>query len=77
MASQHATKGKGKYKKSNDQTNNSNKMNFQSFAADIVEQVVKKIRKTSNNKKNREQENFSFSKFREMSVSSDDSSTDN
>ena len=51
-------------------------MDFQSFAADIVQQVVKKIKKSSQDDKDSERESFSFSKFRDMSVSSDDSSTE-
>ena len=73
MANQH---GKGKYRKTEKDEKNKRKMDFQSFAADIVQQVVKKIKKSSQDDKDSERESFSFSKFRDMSVSSDDSSTE-
>ena len=73
MANQHKTGG-SKYKGKNESDDKKKrKAEFQSFAADIVEKVFKKMKKSSSEDKNRS-ENFSFSKFREMSVSSDDSS---
>ena len=73
MANQH---GKGKYRKTEKDEKNKRKMDFQSFAADIVQQVVKKIKKSSQDDKDSERESFSFSKFRDMLVSSDDSLTE-
>ena len=68
-------RGGSSYKGKNDKFKSDSKSNskdFQSFAAEVVEQVVKKMKKSED--KNRE--NYSFNKFREMSVSSNDSSTE-
>ena len=74
MANQHAQKGAGKYKGRNDSDEKKKrKAEFQSFAADVVEKVFKKMKKSSSGN-NKKKENFSFSDFQDMSVSSDDSS---
>ena len=68
-------RGGSSYKGKNDKFKSDSKSNskdFQSFAAEVVEQVVKKMKKSEDKKI----ENYSFNKFREMSISSDDSLTE-
>ena len=65
-------KGGGSYKGKNKKFKldlKSNNKDFRLFAAEVVEQVVKKMKKLED----KNWENYSFSKFQEMSVSSNDS----
>ena len=86
MSSAHGNKGGGKYNRHGtdyDKKKASNQA-FQSFATDVVEKVIKKMRSLSkkNSKNASEQYNmkqFNYEDFRELSVSSSDNSstTDN
>ena len=73
MVNQQAAQGSGKFKSRIDNDDKKRKQ-FQSFAVDVVEKALKKMKKSSEASKKKEKETFSFSDFRNMSVSSDDSS---
>ena len=61
MASTQASQNAGKYKNYRAKTEMPSSKDFQSFATDIIEKVIKKMKKAQNEDKAKE--NFSFNKF--------------
>ena len=84
MSSAHGNKGGGKYNRqgSDYEKKKASTQAFQSFATDVVEKIIKKMKTSNSNKKKKvkneleqfSMEEFNYEDFRELAVSNSDSS---